>query len=250
MTDVAVVGLGAMGSMALWRLAERGAAAVGVDRFDPPHDRGSSHGESRLIRTAYAEGAWYVPLMHEGWRLWRELEALSGVELLTTTGALMVVPRDGELLSGALASAREHELEHEILDATAASRRWPQHVLGVDDHVLYEPAAGVLRPEACIGAALARARSLGATTRTSTRVTAIETHGDSTVLRLDDGDTIHTRRCIVAAGSWTGMMLPELAAQLRVERQLTAWFEVNDPRAFAPLRFTVFMSELAAGRLS
>ena len=249
MTDVAVVGLGAMGSMALWRLAERGVRAVGIDRFDPPHDRGASHGESRLIRTAYAEGAWYIPLAREAWRLWRELEALGGAELLTQTGALMVGPREGELLSGTMASAREHELEHEMLDAAAASTRWPQHVLTGDDRVLFDPAAGVLRPEACITAALARARALGATTRTSTRVEAIENDGDSTLLRLDDGDALRTRRCIVAAGPWTGMVLPELAAHLRVERQLTAWFEVDDPRAFAPSRFPVFVRELADGWL-
>ena len=247
--DVVVVGLGAMGSMALWRLAERGVAAIGVDRFDPPHDRGSSHGESRLFRTAYAEGTSYVPLLREAWRLWRELEASGDVELLTQTGALMVGPRDGVLISGTLASARDHALEHELLDHPAASLRWPQHVLGDGDHVLFEPMAGVLRPEACISTALARARSLGATTRTHTRATAIESDDDSTCVRLEDGSAIRARHAIVAAGAWTGTLLPELAPYLRVERQTTAWFMVDDQRAFSPQRFPVFVRELADGRL-
>src|SRR5205807_5317705 len=115
MIDAAVVGLGAMGSMALWRLAARGAGAAGFDRFSPPHDRGSSHGESRIIRTAYAEGAFYVPLIREAFTLWRELEADSGTTLLTMTGALMIGRRDGGRVGGALASCAAPGREHGVL---------------------------------------------------------------------------------------------------------------------------------------
>ena len=103
--DVAVVGLGAMGALTLWRLASRGVSAAGYDSFDPPHDRGSSHGDSRIIRTAYAEGAFHVPLVQEAWGLWRELEAATGKTLLTPTGALMIGPPGSELSQGTLASA-------------------------------------------------------------------------------------------------------------------------------------------------
>src|SRR5438270_8244590 len=102
--DVAVVGVGAMGSMALWRLAARGARVVGLERFEPGHDKGSSHGESRIIRTAYYEGPQYVPLVQESFTLWRQLERESGTSLLTTTGALMIGHPDGGLVSGTLAS--------------------------------------------------------------------------------------------------------------------------------------------------
>src|SRR4029077_516203 len=112
--DVAVVGLGAMGSMAAWRLAERGASVVGFDRFTPPHDRGSSHGESRITRTAYYEGPAYVPLLQASFPLWRELERSSGEELLTMTGALIIGPLEGEVVAGALHSARAHGLPHEL----------------------------------------------------------------------------------------------------------------------------------------
>src|SRR5438876_4489379 len=104
--DVAVVGLGAMGSMAAWRLASRGARVIGFDRYDPPHTMGSSHGQPRIIRSAYYEGPGYVPLVREAFELWRALQRASEESLLTMTVALMIGPPDSELVSGSLLSAR------------------------------------------------------------------------------------------------------------------------------------------------
>src|SRR5437588_111710 len=118
--DVLVVGVGSVGSMALWRLAGRGVRAVGLERFEPGHDHGSGHGESRMIRSAYSEGPRYVPLVREAFGLWRELEAEAGAELLTVTGGLMIGRAAGALVAGALASARAHGLEHEVLEPAAA----------------------------------------------------------------------------------------------------------------------------------
>src|SRR5258708_31942192 len=112
-----------MGSAAGWRLAARGAQVVCFDRHSPPHAFGSSHGESRIIRTAYYEGPWYVPLLRESFDLWRELECESGRDLLALTGAVMIGRADGPLVGGALASARAHALEHDVLDARAARER-------------------------------------------------------------------------------------------------------------------------------
>lgn len=246
--DLAVVGLGAMGAMTLWRGAERGLGCVGFDRFSPPHELGSSHGESRIIRTAYAEGTFYVPLVQEAWRLWRELEAITGQQLLSRTGALMIGPRSGPIVSGSVESATRHGLEHELLDAAAASVRWPQHVLAPGDAVLYEPAAGVLRPEAGIAAALERAGALGAQVHRNARVTAVEA-GDRAVEVRPHGDApVRARHCVIAAGAWTAQVLPELSHALRVERQVTAWF-AGDPAAFAPEHFPVFVRELEGGGL-
>ena len=121
--DVIVVGVGTMGSMTLWRLARRGVTAIGIEQFEPCHDRGSGHGESRIIRTAYWEGAEYVPLIKTSFGLWHELEAEAGAELLTMTGALMIGLPDGELIRGSLRSAREHGLPHEVLDHQTMKRR-------------------------------------------------------------------------------------------------------------------------------
>jgi sarcosine oxidase len=156
--SVAVVGLGVMGACTLWRLAARRVAAAGFERFEPGHDQGASQGETRIIRTAYYEGAEYVPLVQAAFGLWRELEAASEQQLLTMTGALMIGTPDSGLVAGALRSAREHGLEHELLDAETVERRYPQHRMHKGEIALFERAAGVLRPEACVLAAVAAAQ--------------------------------------------------------------------------------------------
>jgi sarcosine oxidase len=248
-TDVAVVGLGAMGSMTLWRLAERGVAAVGFDRFEPPHELGSSHGESRIIRTAYAEGAFYVPLLQAAFALWRELERAGNAELLTVTGALMIGPADGEIVSGTLASARAHGLEHRVFEREEAAARYPQHVLEYGDAVVWDAQAGLLRPELCIAAALDAAQARGATVNRSTAVLSLDAGDDAVSLHLADGSSLRAGHCVVAAGAWTGALIPSLAQRLAVERQVLAWFELDDPSAFEPQRFPVFVRELAGGRI-
>src|SRR6266542_2346476 len=146
--DVVVVGLGAMGSHALWRLAERGVRAIGVEQFTPGHDRGSSHGESRIIRTAYSEGAGYVPLVLHAWRLWDELEARSGQRLLERCGGLMLGSPSSPWVRGATESAKDHGLRYELLSGSELRERFPQHRVDDDDTVgFFEAAAGVVRPE-------------------------------------------------------------------------------------------------------
>src|SRR5438105_7839421 len=127
--EVAVVGLGVMGACTLWRLAERGVRAVGFEQFQPGHDRGASHGETRIIRTAYYEGVEYVPLAQAAFGLWRDLEAAAGETLLTMTGALMMGAPNSELVAGALRSAKTHGLAHELLDREQMAARYPQHRL-------------------------------------------------------------------------------------------------------------------------
>ncbi|MBV9101821.1 MAG: N-methyl-L-tryptophan oxidase [Candidatus Dormibacteraeota bacterium] len=246
--EVVVVGLGAMGALTLWRLAARGVAALGVDRFAPPHDRGSSHGGSRIIRTAYSEGAFYVPLLQEAWTLWDELERASGTRLIHPSGALMIGGPDSDVVRGALESARSHGLAHELFEAGAARARWPQHVLGGNEVALFEPRAGALLPEAAVGAALDAARARGAGVLTGRRVAGIECGDREVMVGLDGGDTLTCRHCVVAAGPWTGALLPELSASLEVERQVVAWLPVDDPAMFGPERFPVFLRQLPDGR--
>src|SRR2546423_6752160 len=160
--------------MAVWRRARRGASVLGLEQFAPGHDRGSGHGESRMIRTAYFEGPEYVPLVQAAFPLWRELEAESGAELLTMTGALMIGQPDGELVAGALRAAREHGLACELLEPARVAARFGPHRLAPGEVALWEEAAGVLRPELAIRCAAERARALGATVVIGARVTAFE----------------------------------------------------------------------------
>ncbi|TMC04927.1 MAG: N-methyl-L-tryptophan oxidase [Chloroflexi bacterium] len=243
-TDVIVIGAGTMGSMALWHAARRGLAAVGIEQFAPGHDRGSGHGESRMTRTAYFEGPEYVPLIQAALPLWRELEAEAGAELLTMTGGLMIGPPAGELVSGALRSARAHGLACEVLGPAEAAARFPQHRLAADEVALWEEGAGVLRPERAIRAAAGRAVALGAELVTGVRVTAIEADAGGVAVRAG-GTVYRARRAIVCAGPWLGRLLPDLGLPLTVERQVMAWFPAADPSAFAPDRFPVFVHDRA-----
>jgi sarcosine oxidase len=245
--DVAVVGVGAMGSMALWLLAARGASVVGFDRFEPGHDRGSSHGESRIIRTAYYEGPQYVPLVRDAFTLWRRLERESGTSLLTMTGALMIGRPDGGLVSGTLASVRRHGLAYELLDADQMHARYPQHRLAPGELAVYEEAAGFLRPEEAIRAAVRRAESLGATVLRRMPVERVEAGAEGVRVRAG-GRTYQAQHAVVSVGAWLGGFLPELQVPLTVERQVIAWFPLHSPELFSPQRFPVFMHETETGR--
>jgi sarcosine oxidase len=246
--DAVVVGLGAMGSATLWRLAERGARVAGVDRFAPPHDRGSSHGESRIIRSAYFEDPAYLPLVREAFTLWRALEAQTGESLLTMTGAAMIGAADSDVVRGAMHTAQEHELPFELLSAGAAAERFPQHRLGSGDVAAVDGEGGVLHPERCVRAMLGRAASLGATVRTGCRVRALESRGDDVRVHVDGGASLDAHRVVVCAGPWLASLLPDVPMPLRVERQVAAWFAVRDAAAFAPERFPVFIRELPGRR--
>src|SRR5262245_58620855 len=123
--DVVVCGLGVMGSAALYQLARRGRRVLGLDRFAAGHDRGSSHGETRIIRLAYFEHPSYVPLLRRAYRLWREIETEAGRRLLHVTGIAEIGPPGGALVNGTLAAARLHDIPHELVAAPELMRRYP-----------------------------------------------------------------------------------------------------------------------------
>src|SRR6185436_13593895 len=159
--DAIVVGLGGMGSAAAYHLAARGKRVLGLDQFTPPHDKGSSHGQSRVIRQAYYEDPAYVPLLLRAYELWRQLESDSGRELLTLTGGLMLGAPDSAVVAGSLRSAKQHGLPHELLDAQEIRRRFPQFHPESETIALYEKNAGCVRPEESVRAHLHSAARLG-----------------------------------------------------------------------------------------
>jgi sarcosine oxidase len=237
--DVVVVGLGGMGSQALWRLARRGARVIGVDQFMPGHDRGSSHGETRIIRTAYAEGSDYVPLVQESWRLWDELAALTGDDLLRRTGGLMLGPPGAATIAGPISSARQHGLGYEVLDAAAVRARFPQHRFDAGTGFV-EADAGVLFPERSVRAAVRAAEAAGARTAIGSPVTGVWPDPDRPRVRIGDR-TLVAGHVVVAAGAWTGRLLPQLGARLRPVRRVLGWFAADRPDDFAPDRFPIYI---------
>lgn len=178
--DVAVIGLGAMGSATLYQLAKRGINAVGIDQFAPPHTLGSTHGETRLTRCAIGEGHQYVPLAMRSHEIWRELYNETGERLLHETGALMIessgskgdVHGSANFLNTTISAAEKFGIEHEILSGTEARQRFPAFNINDQDKAYFEPGAGYLKVEQCVEAQLKRAKELGATLMPNTKVQA------------------------------------------------------------------------------
>ncbi len=247
--DVAVIGLGAMGSAAAYHLSRRGLKVVGFDRFAPPHAMGSSLGLTRIIREAYYEHPLYVPLVRRALALWLDLEQASGGKsLLVRNGGLTIGARDGALVRGVLASAHEHGVTHELLAPGQLSARFPAYVEREDRVAVWEPGAGFVRPEAVIAAHLALARDLGAELRLdepATRWRAVK--GDVTVHRA--GGDIAASHLVIAAGAWIGSLLPGLELPLRVERQVSHWFAPAGAAPFGPDTMPVTMWELDGARI-
>lgn len=148
--DVIVVGVGGMGSATCYALARRGVRVLGLEQFGIAHDRGSSHGHTRMIRLAYYEHPDYVPLLRRAYEKWREIETVSGEPILHITGGIYAGASDGELVRQSANAARQHGIEHETLDREQIRERFPQFRL--PDHFvgLFEPAAGFVRPELAV----------------------------------------------------------------------------------------------------
>ena len=143
-----------MGSAAAAHAASRGKRVLGIEQFQPAHDQGSSHGRSRVIRLAYFEDPAYVPLLRRSYELWRRLEEQTGRKLLQITGGLMIGAPDSEVVSGSLRSAREHHLDHEMLDAKQLRRRFPAFTPAPGTVALFENEAGVIGSSFLIGGGL------------------------------------------------------------------------------------------------
>ena len=247
-----VLGLGAMGSATLHHLARHGQPVLGIDRFAPPHARGSSHGDTRITRLAIGEGAQYTPLARRPHALWRELERETGATLLTSTGGLFIssaarsaVLHVPDFFANTLAAAREYEIVHEILDASAIRRRFPVFNVADDEVGYFEPEAGFLRPEACVRAHLDSATRRGAEIHRNETVRGFDAsaHGVTVVTDLD---RYAAQRLVVAAGPWLASLIgPSLARYFKVYRQQMYWFDVDrDPAPFLPASFPIFIWEL------
>lgn len=224
MTDAIVIGLGADGSAAAAHLASRGTSVLGIEASARGHTNGSSGGLTRVIRLAYYEHPDYVPLLTRAWQLWRELEGATGEQLLQQTGGVYVGPRDGELVGGSLRSAREHGLEHELLDPAALHARLPLFQFDADWWGLAEATAGYLLPEKAIAAHLALAERHGADLRFEERVRSWERDGEGVRVTTDRG-SYGAAKLVIAAGAWNPRLLPVIAPLLQVKRVPLFWFE-------------------------
>jgi len=240
--DVAVIGLGAMGSAALCHLAARGVRVIGIEAQFPAHALGSSHGDSRLIRLGYFEDPSYVPLLQRAYQNWRALEARLGADILTVTGVLQVGRPDSAVVAGTLASCRLHELAHEILDEGELSQRFPAFELDPGDIGVLDPQGGYVRPETAIFGMLKLAASDGAEMHFGERVVALEPDDTGVTVRSEN-QAYRARRVIVATGAWIAELVPALEKTAMPIRQVVSWYQPQDPYLAAPGRMPCFIRD-------
>ena len=223
--DVIVAGLGAWGSAALYHCARRGHRVLGLDRFAPPHDRGSHHGNGRVIRMASPEAPSYTPMMQRSYELWRILAGEWGRPLVETTGAVYVAPPEAEIVAGAIASYRESDFPHEVLEAPAARRRFPWLAIADGEIAVVEPDAGVLQPEHCLRAHLRGAAAARAEIRVNEALADWRAEDGGVEVETSAG-RYASDRLVLALGSWAPDFL-KLAVPLAVERQVVAIYDAG-----------------------
>lgn len=233
MYDAIVVGLGGMGTATLYHLARKGARVLGVEQFGVAHDRGSSHGQTRLIRMAYFEHADYVPLLRESFAAWDDLCAATGQDLFVRTGlALWGSPEGGEVLPGTLASAEKYAIPLHVWDHDEARRQLPLHRAPEGFRCAFEPGAGFLRVEACVQAHVDQARALGATVVDHAIVRNWRPDGAGVAVEFN-GQTVHAAQLVLTTGAWSGPVLRELGADLTVHRNALVWLRSSQAHSLA-----------------
>jgi sarcosine oxidase len=250
--DVIVVGLGAVGSAVAHHLVAGGARVIGVDRFAPPHDQGSSHGATRITRLAIGEGEEYVPIVQRSHELWRALEAQVGETLLTTTGGLVIASAASDrrayhgkagFFDRTVAAARRFGIVHEQLDGAEIRHRFPAFTPRDDERGYWERDAGILRPERCVAAQLQAARARGADLRYGHVVERIDVlPGAAGATVVTNQGALSAAHVVIAAGAWLPTLLKSaLAARFSVQRQVLHWFAAAEPALFAPSVCPVFI---------
>ena len=241
--DVIVVGLGGMGSAAAYHLAARGQKVLGLERHTPAHDKGSSHGGSRIIRQSYFEEPSYVPLLLRAYELWERLAADSGQDVITLTGGLFLGREDALTFSGSLRASQHWDLPHEVLDAAEVRRRFPTFTPADDEVALFEAKAGFVRPEATVSAHLALAGRAGAELHFGEPVLSWESTAGGVRVVTGTG-SYEAGQLVVAPGAWAPQLLADLGVPIEVERQVMYWFEpLQGVGPYRPDRHPIYIHE-------
>jgi sarcosine oxidase len=253
--DCIVLGVGGFGSGVLYHLARRGVCVLGIERFTVAHDRGSSHGETRIIRKAYFEHTDYVPLLHRAYDLWRELEQETVRRLLHSVGLFIAGAPTCESVAGTVLAAERHHLPIERLSAAQARRRFPGFRFDDDFEIVFEPQAGYLEVENCVAAHVEAAVARGAVLRTNETVAGWESDGRRVVVKTDKG-AYTAASLVITAGPWAAEALEACAADsasaewgklLQVVRKPVFWFSAG-PEFDVAAGTPTFFFETAAGQ--
>ena len=247
MYDCIVIGLGGMGSASLFELSSKGQNVLGIEQFDIGHDKGSSHGLSRIIRLAYWEGIEYVPLVLRAHDRWIELEKTYNEKLLNITGALDIGLESSETISGSLKACREFDIPHEIFTSTELSKKFPAYLLPEEYSSVFQKDGGFLVPESCINLYVNESINNGADVKQNCKVLGWESDGNIVTVSTSDGN-FKTKKLVITAGAWTGILQDEMSRFLTPERQVVSWFKPESPEYYNSDQFPVFNMEVPEGR--
>ncbi len=241
--DVIVIGAGTVGSMALWQLSKReGLTVVGIEQYGRVHPHGSYAGESRVFRTAVHEGGTYVGMIQRSRELWRELERESGRDIYAEVGCLSIAPEGFPDLETAIGTVRQFDIPHRLLSTEDLRAQYPQHRIADGDVALLDEHGGGLRPEVAVMSALDLAEANGAELHFNTPVLELEERGNGVVVRTTQGAWL-ARTVVVASGSWSTRLSPELNDLLRLQVLGLTWFMPRHPEQFVPERFPAFLRD-------
>ncbi len=245
--DVIVIGAGSMGMAAGYFLSKSGKRTLLLDSFEPPHNRGSHHGDTRIIRYAYGESEEYVPLALKAQELWSDLEEATGEELFLQTGVLNAGYKTSTFIENVISSSKKFSLPLEIMDASKVNKKWPG--ISLPNHFIgcFEPTSGVLKCEKCIEAYQKLAESYGATILTNTKVKEIDVHEKGVTIRTEE-QTFKADSLVVSAGAWSGKLLSMLDVDLPLNplRKTFAWYEANE-KLYNHKHFPAFAFDTSQG---
>jgi len=246
--DVIVVGLGGMGSSAAYHLAARGQRVLGLEKFGPAHNRGASHGGSRITRQSYFEDPAYVPLLLRAYELWHRLKQDSGIDVISLTGGIFMGREDSRTFAGSLRASREWDLPHDVLDAGEIRRRFPTLTPADDEVALFEAKAGFVRPEATVTAHLQLGARQGAELHFEEPVAQWEALPGGGVRVVTGSGSYAADRLVICPGPWAPELLADLGIPFTVERQVMYWFQpTSGVAAFLPERHPIYIHEDTAG---
>lgn len=225
MFDCIVLGTGGIGSAALFGAAEKGWKVLGIDQFGPAHNHGSSHGQTRMIRTAYFEHPNYVPIVQRAFQRWDQLQKLAGIPMIRKTGLLQIGYEDGVVIQGVLKSANDFGLPTEKLGPDQIKERFPLLKPNSEHLGIFEEEAGVLFVEKCVASMIKLAKAAGAEYLANSKVDGWSAADDGTYSVQVGKETYRTQRLIVTTGAWSGPMLDSLGVKLRLIRKQQQWFQ-------------------------
>jgi len=245
--DVMIIGAGSMGMAAGYYLSKSGKKTLLLDSFHPPHNKGSHHGETRIIRYAYAEGEEYVPFILKAQELWNKLERDTGKSLFIPTGVLSVGNRESNFIQNTISSSTTYSLPLEVMDPAEVQNRWSGITMPNDSIGCFEPTSGVLKCEESIKAYQMLAEMNGATILSNSRVKEIHIQEEKVTIKTSD-KTFHTDSLVVAAGAWSGHLLSMLDLDLPLTpvRKTFAWFDANE-KIYNANDFPAFAFETSQG---